>query len=134
MYKSGGITYRPGTPEDLPQITRMLCDSAYHGVIDASRLGGLWYVAAKGDTVVGCIWCFTDGYNAFWDYLYVRPEFRNGRIALILGRQFEIYLRRSGVRRVISTMKTENQNVIRMAVVSGHAVDTGYELGYKELL
>jgi hypothetical protein len=134
MYTAGGITYRPGTVLDFPVIAQMIADSEHHGVIEPSRLGGVWYVAAKGDEVIGCVWCFTDGYNAFWDYLYLKPAFRNGRIALILGRQFEMHLRRAGVRRIISTMKTENQNVIRMAIASGHAVDTGYELGYKELL
>lgn len=134
MYEAGGIEYRPATVEDLPQITKLICDSDTHGVIDASQVGGLWYVAARGDEVVGCIWCFTDGYNCFIDYVYVKPAFRNGRIALTLGRQFEIALRRLGVRRVYSTMRTDNQNIIRMALASGHAVDDGYELGYKELL
>ena len=130
----GGITYRPAVVTDLPAITSMLCMSEYHGVVDAARLGGHWYVAAKGDEVIGCIWAFTDGYNAFQDYLYVKPRFRNGRVALVLGRQFEIYLHQLGVRRILSTMKSENKNVIRLALASGHLVEEGYELGYKELL
>jgi GNAT superfamily N-acetyltransferase len=133
MFQAGGIEYRPAAIGDLPQITNLICSSEEHGIIDASAIRGAWFVAAQGDKVVGCIWCFSDGYNAFWDYLYIRPEFRNGRIALVLGRQFENFLRTHGVRRIISTMKTDNKNVIRMALASGHAVDRGYELGYKEL-
>lgn len=133
MLISGGIEYRPATVEDLPQITNLICSSEHHGTIDAARIGGVWFVAAKGEDVIGCVWCFSDGYNAFWDYLYVKPEFRNGRIAYCLGRQFEIFLGHQGVRRVYSTMKTNNQNVIRMAMAAGHIVDRGYELGYKEL-
>ncbi len=83
--------------------------------------------------MIGCEWAFTDGYNAYLDYVYVKPEWRNGRIAFRMGRTFEAVLRAGGVRRVLATMHTRNQNIVRMAVASGYAVDSGYELGYKEL-
>jgi len=127
------IEYRPGGTGDLPQITQMLADSEHHGIVDAATVGGLWYVATRGEEVIGCMWCFTDGYNAYWDYLYIKPAWRNGRIALRMGAGFEAWLKHAGVRRVLSTMHSSNTNVIRMAVVTGHAVDSGYELGYKEL-
>lgn len=127
------MIYRVGRVEDLPQITSMLCISGYYAPMNAADMGGVWVVAEHNEQIVGCIWAFSDGRNAFVDYFYVKPPFRGGKTPARLLSLMEWRLRQSGVRSVRTTIKSDNLDALRLVQAVGVWTDRGYSLGYKEL-
>lgn len=127
------MEYRRGTTADWPAITQMIGDSGYYSPTNAAEIGGEWIVAVHDGKIVGCIWAFVGGVQAYVDYWYVEPKYQRSRVAARLMYSMHRMLQQSGVRFTRGVIRDDNHFAIRLATAFGVTVDYEYALAYKEL-
>ena len=127
------MTYREGRVSDMPAITKMLGESNYYLPTNAAEIGGRWVVAEHDNEIVGFIWAFAAGVQAYVDYWYVHPRWRKTRVPARLVAIMQANLQAAGTRFVRGVMRSENLDATRLAAGFGVALDHGYALAYKEL-
>ena len=129
------MLYRSGKLEDLPEITKLVSQSNYYLPTDASAIGGQWVVAETEDTheIVGVVWFFAQPPQAYVDYYYVHPDYRNTMVSAKLLIRLQMEGQKIGVRFVRSMIRQGNENAARMAMAMNMVVDPGYCLACKEL-
>lgn len=129
------MLYRSGKPEDLLAITKLVSQGDYYMPTDATAVGGQWIVAETEDTqeIVGVVWFFTQPPQAYIDYYYVHPDYRNTSVAAKLLIRLQMETKRSGVRFVRAMIRQGNENAAKLALAMGMIVDPGYCLACKEI-
>jgi GNAT superfamily N-acetyltransferase len=127
------MNYRHGGVADWPAISGMLSTSDYYDPTDVSQLGGRWLVAEHSNQLVGCVWVFSDGHNAYIDYLYVTPRFRKTVVPAKLVAHLHQLLKNTGVKRAYGVIRSDNADAKRLMEGFGTLTDDGYTLAFKEL-
>lgn len=127
------MKYRVATPEDLPQVSKVIEDGGAYGPIDASTLDGVIIVADWEGEIVGCMWAMVCGRHAYLDCFNVKPKFKGSRAALGLYLAMQKALEALGVKYVRGMIKADNKNPKRLAEFMGATGDDGYMLYYKEI-
>jgi RimJ/RimL family protein N-acetyltransferase len=127
------MVYREGTPADYPAITELISTGDYYLPTNAAEIGGQWIVAEHDGQIIGTIWAFAAGPQAYVDYWYVRPEWRHGMVPAKLVMLMQAALQNHGVRFVRACILTNNQSAKRLLAALDMAVDDGYSMAYKEL-
>jgi hypothetical protein len=128
------MIYREGTLEDFQQIESIVSGSGYYPPISAHELGGAWIIAEQEGNVVGCVWCFFSGPQAFVDYLCVAPHEGISKVAGQMLVVLERKLIASGVKYVRAVVKDGNSPAYRLTTRGmGAGVDPYYTYVFKEL-
>lgn len=127
------MKYRIGTWKDHAEIEDCINSTGYYGEVDASLLDGTFIVAEDESGIVGCVWTFHYGRNAFIDYLAVRPEIQHKGLGVRLLARMRALLKKRGVRFVRGWTLLTHVEMIRIWQAFGAAIHSPYAVGFVDL-
>lgn len=128
------MKYRIGTWKDHAAIEACIDATQYYGPVNVSLLDGTFIVAETNkNQIVGCVWTFHYGRNAFIDYLAVHPKYQHTGLGIKLLVHMRDLLRRRGVRFVRGCTLLDNVEMIRIWQTFGALVHSPYAIGFVDL-
>ena len=128
------MRYRIGTWRDHSDIEDCIASTGYYGPVNASLLDGTFVVAedSKGQ-IVGCVWTFHYGRNAYIDFLSVRPSYQHKGLGVRLLARIRSLLKKRGVRFVRGCTILSNIETLRIWQAYGAAIHSPYAIGFVDL-
>lgn len=128
------MRYRIGTWKDHAEIEDCINSTDYYSQVDVSLLDGTFIVAEDKDKqIVGCIWVFHFGRNAYIDFLSVRPALQHSGLGVKLIAKMRRLLKKRGVRFVRGCTILDNVEMVRIWQAFGASIHSPYAIAFVDL-